>query len=53
MGGGGSRGFYKFLKKDFVAQETMDLNFSWSSNFFGKCSIAPLISFSFLFESYL
>ena len=28
--GGGTRRFYKFFKKYFVSQETMDLNISWS-----------------------
>ena len=28
--GGGTGRFYKFFKKYFVAQETMDLNVSWS-----------------------
>ena len=43
VGGGGGGGFYKFFKKFFVAQETIDLNISWPSNFFGKISW-PLLS---------
>ena len=51
--GGGARGFYKFFKKNFVAQETIDLNISWPSNFFRKYFMAPPINFSFLFKAYL
>ena len=51
--GGGAGGFYTFIKKNFVAQETIDLNISWPSNFFGKCFMAPLINFSFLFKAFL
>ena len=51
--GWGTRGFYKFFKKKFVAQETIDLNISWSSNFFGKYFMIPPINFSFLFKAYL
>ena len=32
--GGGAEGFYKFFKKFFVAQETIELNISWRSSFF-------------------
>ena len=39
--GGCAGGFYKFFKKYFVAQETIDL------------IMAPLINFSFLFKAYL
>ena len=46
-------GFYKFFKKSLVAQETIDLNISWPSNFFGKYFMAPPINFSFLFKAYL
>ena len=47
-------GFYKFFnKKKFVAQETIDLNISWSSNFFRKYLMAPFINFSLLFKAYL
>ena len=53
VGGGGGGGFYKFFKKFFVAQETIDLNISWPSNFFGKYFMAPPINFSFLFKGYL
>ena len=35
------RGFYKFFKENFVAQETIDINISWPSNFFGKYFMAP------------
>ena len=51
--GGGPGGFYKFFKKYFVAQETIDLNISWPSNFFRKYFMAPPINFSFLFKAYL
>ena len=51
--GGGDGGFYKFFKKDFVVQETMELNFSWPSNFFRKYFVASTINFSFLFKAYL
>ena len=54
VGGGGVAGvFYKFFKKYFVAQDTIDLNISWPSNFFRKYFIAPPINFSFLFMAYL
>ena len=43
--GGGPGGFYKFFKKCFVAQETIDLNISWPSNFFRKYFMAPPINF--------
>ena len=52
-GGGGAGGFYKFFKKYFVAQETIDLNTSWPSNFFRKYFMAAPINFSFLFKAYL
>ena len=45
--------FYKFFKKKIVAQETIDLSISQSSNFFGKYFMAPPINFSFLFKAYL
>ena len=45
--------FYKFFKKKIVAQETIDLSISRSSNFFGKYFMAPPINFSFLFKAYL
>ena len=51
--GGDTGGFYKFFKKYFVAQETMDLNISWPSNFSRKYFMAPSINFSFLFKVYL
>ena len=50
---GGLGGFYKFFKKNFVAQEIIDLNISWPSNFFRKYLMAPPINFSFLFKAYL
>ena len=50
---GGGRRVYKFFKKYFVAQESIDLNISWSSNFFRKYFMAPPINFSFLFKAYL
>ena len=51
--GVGAGGFYKFFKKSFLAQETIDLNISWPSNFFRKYFMAPPINFSFLFKAYL
>ena len=45
--------FYNFFKKHFVAQETIDLNIPWPSNFFKKHSMAPPINFSCLFDAYL
>ena len=51
--GGGAGGFYKFFKKNFIAQETMDVNISWPSNFFRKCFMAPPFNFSFLSKAYL
>ena len=50
--GVGARGFYKFFKRKIVAQETIDLNFSWPSNFFRKYFMVRLINFSFLFQAY-
>ena len=50
--GEGAGGFYKFFKKYFVAQETIDLNISWPINFFRKYFMAPSYS-SFLFKAYL
>ena len=49
----GAGGFDKFFEKNFVAQETIDLNISWPSSFFGKYFMAPPINFSFLFKAYL
>ena len=43
----------KFVKKNFVAQETIYVNISWGSNFLIKYFMAPLINFSFLLEAYL
>ena len=51
--GGGGGGFYKFFKKNFVAQETIDLNILWPRNFFRKYFMVPPINFSFLFKTYL
>ena len=53
VGGGGGGGFCKFFKKFLVAQETIDLNTSWPSNFFRKYFMTPPINFSFLFKAYL
>ena len=50
--GEGAEGFYKFFKKYFVSQETIDLNISWHINFFRKYFMA-LSYFSFLFKAYL
>ena len=52
-GGGGGGGFYKIFQKNLVAQETIDLNILWPSNFFRKYFIAPPINLSFLFKAYL
>ena len=51
--GGETGGCYEFFKKYFVAQETIDLNISWSGNFFRKYFMVPPINFSFLFKAYL
>ena len=51
--GGGAGEFYKFFKKFFVAQETIDRNISRPSNFLRKYFMVPLINFSFLFKVYL
>ena len=51
--GKGAGGFYKFVKKVFVAHEAMGLNISWPSIFFRKYFMAPPINFSFLFKAYL
>ena len=51
--GGGPGRFYKSFKKNFVAQETIDLNISWPSNFFKKYFMAPPINCSSLFKAYL
>ena len=44
--------YYKFFEKNFVAQETIDLNSSWPSNFFRKYFMALPINFSFLSKAY-
>ena len=49
--GEGAGGFHKFFKTNFVAQETIDLNISWPSNFFRKYFMAPPINFSFFFKT--
>ena len=49
---GEPEGFYKFFKKNFVAQETINLNISWPNNFFRKHFMAPPINFS-LFKAFL
>ena len=46
-------GFYKVFKKNFVVHETIDLNISWSINFFRKYFMAPPINFSFLSSSHV
>ena len=51
--GGGAGGFYEFLKKYFVAQETIDLNIPWPNDVFRNCFMTPPINFSFLFKAYL
>ena len=51
--GVGAAGFYKFFKKFFVAQETIDLNITWPSNFFRKYFMTLPINFSFLFKAYM
>ena len=50
---GGTGGFYNIFKKNFVAQETINLNISWLSNFFRKYFEASPINFSYLFKAYL
>ena len=52
-GEGGGEGLYKFFIVSFVAQEIIDLNILWPSNFFGKYFMAPPINLSFLFKAYL
>ena len=52
VGGEGPEGFTNF-SKNFVAQETTDLNLSWPSSFLRKYFMAPPINFSFLFKAYL
>ena len=49
---GGQR-VLQIFQKNFVAQETIDLNNSWPSNFFGKYFMAPPINLTFLFKAYL
>ena len=43
----------QIFQKNFVAQETIDLNISWPSSFFRKCFMAFLVNLSFLFKVYL
>ena len=45
-GGEGWRVVQIFQKKEFVVQETIELNILWPSDFFGKYFIAPPINFS-------
>ena len=52
-GGGRGTEIYKFFKKIFAAQETIDLNISCPSNFFEKYFMAPPINFNFLFKACL
>ena len=49
--GGRLKGFTNSSKKKFIAQKNIDLNISWSSNFFWK--IFHGLSHQFLFEAYL
>ena len=53
----GPEGFTNFSKKKKnslpVAHKTIDLNFSWPSNFSRKYFMAPPIKFSFLIKAYL
>ena len=50
----GVKSFTDFSKKKkIVALETIDLNFSWPSNFFRKYFMASPINFSFFFKVYL
>ena len=50
---GAAGGVYRFFKKNFVVQETIDLNNSWPCNFFRKCFMTPPINFSCLLKAYL
>ena len=43
----------QIFQKKFEAQETIDLNISWPSIFFGKYFMTPPISYSFLFKAFL
>ena len=52
-GGGGGRRVLQIFQNKFVAQQNIDLNISWPSNFFVKYFMAPPINFSFLFTAYL
>ena len=49
----GAGEFYKFFKKKFAAQETIDLNISCPSKFFRKYFMAPPNNLSFLFKAFL
>ena len=53
VGGEGGGGFYKFSKKHFVAQGTVELNISWPSYLFKKYLIAPPINFCLAFKPWL
>ena len=51
--GGRAGGIYKFFKKYFVDQGTIELNISWSSNFSDKIFHALPLNFSFSFKYWL
>ena len=51
--GGGAGGSYKFFKKYFVAQGTIELYISWPTSFFVKNFMTPLINSSSLFKACL
>ena len=51
--GGEVESFTNFSKKSLVAHESIDLNISYPSNFFGKYFMAPPINFSFSFKAFL
>ena len=46
--GGEDGGFYKFFKKYFVTQGTVELNISWPSNFFKKYFMALQLIWSLI-----
>ena len=52
-GGGGVGRILKFFKKVFTAQETIDVNISWPSDFFKKYFMVPPTKISFLFKAFL
>ena len=51
--GGGLDCFTNFSNKNFVVQQTIELNISWLSTFFRKYFMASPINFRFLFNAYL